>query len=211
MSSILKALRRLEEDRARKSDNVPTIATSLLRSHSHRRSSVSSPWFVAFLVVAALSSLLLLWPKDRTSTDSHLTPAKNSLLPPQSQTLPIQTGRRLIMEEVIPPRPLAPSAVTQNKASLSDKVVPPPLRVEAKEGSSLSPGDVSVETYPERQSPAVSAIAWQETSAARMAVIDDLPVMSGETIHQAKVVEIQPDYVIFEEEGLRFIVRLQSP
>jgi ATP-dependent protease HslVU (ClpYQ) ATPase subunit len=58
----------------------------------------------------------------------------------------------------------------------------------------------------ERRNPVVSAIVWQEDSSARMAVVDGLPVMTGEFVGTAKVQEIQRDHILFIEAGKIFTV-----
>jgi alpha-ketoglutarate-dependent taurine dioxygenase len=54
--------------------------------------------------------------------------------------------------------------------------------------------------------PVVSAIVWHEDSSARMAVVDGLPVMTGEFVGTAKVQEILRDRILFVEEGKLFTV-----
>jgi hypothetical protein len=113
----------------------------------------------------------------------------------------------VIIEEVMDqrrPAPLPPGT----PALLPAKIIPPQSRIAVTAPSvTIKPPVLVIE---ERQSPVVSAIAWQNDSAARMAVVDGLPVMTGESVATAKVVEIHPDHILFEEEGGRFIVRMHA-
>lgn len=211
MSSILKALRRLEEERARKSHVAPEIALSLLRGETRRQHSSLGIWLsVAALVLLILTGFFWTWrPAAVTSPTTSLTPAP--------ATLPVASpaGRgEVIIEEVVDRRrppllpPVAPPRSTP--APLPGKVHPlPQPREETVATPTLAnnPAPLFVE---ERQSPVISAIAWQDDSSARMAVVDGLPVMTGESIATARVVEILPDRILFEEGGVRFSVRLQS-
>ena len=63
----------------------------------------------------------------------------------------------------------------------------------------------------ERQTPVVSAIVWQEDSSARMAVVDGLPVMTGEFVGTAKIQEILRDRILFTERGMLFTVYVDPP
>ena len=212
MSSILKALRRLEEDRARKSQVAPEIAANLLRGGALRRQSPLWVWPIVVVVVAvAVASLF--WslrpaPVAREMLTPQPPPVKSSVAAPAGQ------GGEVIIEEVIDQRRpvlLPPAQLPVSvPAPLPAKVTPAPPRAEAV---LMPPGETRQAALPsiaERQSPVVSAIAWQEDSSARMAVIDGLPVMTGESIGAAKIQEILRDRILFVEEGILFTVRINS-
>ena len=215
MSSILKALRRLEEERARKSHVAPEIAASLLRGDSRRQKSSLWIWPAVFaLVVVTLAVFFWSW---RPAVVSNLSNPPASLTLSAPATLPVSSpagrGGEIIIEEIVDQRqstllPVAALPVS-TPAHLPDKVKPPIQSREEAVPTPVANNPVPV-FITERQSPVVSAIAWQDDSSARMAVVDGLPVMTGESVATARIVEILPDRILFEEGGERFTVRMQS-
>lgn len=207
MSSILKALRRLEEERARKSPVAPEIAASLLRHSPQRRSALRWLWPAAFSVIGLLvAASFWFW---RPASPPQIVASPPTAAPPFATT-PTGQGGELIIEEVIDQRKpvLLPSATpaVATRALPSAKSDLPTVTV-ASESLPLAQSRKSIPTVmEERQSPVVSAIAWQDDSAARMAVVEGLPVMTGEFVGNVKVQEILRDRIVFAEGASLFIV-----
>ena len=207
MSSILKALRRLEEERARKSHAAPEVAASLLRRGPRRRS--TSPWIwptVITVVAGVVVGLLWSW-RPILVTNHVVTPVAPPVTVSRAATA--SRGGAVIIEEVIDQRRpilLPPSVPVSAPKPLPAKINSPPQKVKS-EVSSPSEANKPVTAFiEERQSPVVSAIAWQEDSSARMAVVDGLPVMTGEFVGSARVQEILRDRILFTEAGMLFTV-----
>lgn len=207
MSSILKALRRLEEERARKSPVAPEIAASLLRHSPQRSSAPRWLWPAVFSVVGLLlAASFWFW---RPASPPQIVASPPTVAPP-SATTPTGQGRELIIEEVIDQRkpvllPPATPAVAP-KALPSAKGDLPAVTV-ASESLPLPQSSKTIPTVmEERQSPVVSAIAWQDDSAERMAVVEGLPVMTGEFVGNVKVQEILRDRIVFAEGTSLFTV-----
>ena len=217
MSSILKALRRLEEERARKSQVAPGIAASLLRRGVQRRQLPLWVWPTVIIVVA-LTLAALLWPLRPAlvkieKVSQGLVPAP----PPTKISLPSSAGQggEMIIEEVMDQR--RPVLLPRRPSPAAAPALPLARVIQATPGAAATAKaateaiNSTVIAIEERQSPVVSAIAWQEESPARMAVIDGLPVMTGETVGRAIVEEIQRDRILFREEGILFMVRIEAP
>ena len=206
MSSILKALRRLEEERARKSSVAPEIAASLLRGDTRHR--VSPPWIwpVVIIAVAALATALL-WSWRPAPLVSQIdTPVAPATI---SRAATAGRGGTVIIEEVMDQRrPVLPSPAPTVPAPmpLPAKVKSSPSKLEPGRSTPTEATNPATTANADRQNPVVSAIVWQEDSAARMAVVDGLPVMTGEFVGTAKVEEIQRDRIIFIEAGKLFTV-----
>lgn len=211
MSSILKALRRLEEERARKSQVAPEIAANLLRHHSRYRA--TSPWLWPTLFVsAALILAIVLWQWRPVPV---LLPAAAPVSSPVvlSETPPAGKGGEFIIEEVIDRRRpilLPPTTPAAAPNPLSVRVIPPTPGPEGSLTSSPQSSGLPAASSERRQNPVVSAIAWQEDSSVRMAVVDGLPVMTGESVGTARVQEILPDRIVFAEGGALFTVYVSS-
>lgn len=204
MSSILKALRRLEEERARKSSEAPEIAASLLRHGARRRQSPLWLWPTVIIAVAAVAAALLWSWRPAAVTSQAVTPAA-----PLASATTAGRGGEVIIEEVIEqqrPVLLLPQAPVAIPAPQPVRVNPP---IEAAVMPPVVASKPAAAVIEERQRPVVSAIAWQEESSARMAVVDGLPVMTGEFVGTAQVQEIRRDHILFVEAGTLFTVALQ--
>lgn len=205
MSSILKALRRLEEERARKSHAAPEIAANLLRRGARRRSTPLWIW-PTIVAVVALALAVFFW-------SWRPAPVGNKIVTPI--TLPADipvaptTGQsgEVIIEEVIDQR--RPAMLAPVKPPLPVPAPVQPVQNFKTESIPAAAESQSAAPFIEvRQSPVISAIAWQDDSALRMAVVDGLPVMTGEFAGTAKVQEILRDRILFIEEGRSFTVHI---
>lgn len=211
MSSILKALRRLEEERARQSSVAPEIAASLLRHGARRRQSPLWLWPTVIIAVAAVAAALLWSWRSATVTSQIVTPAASPATIVASAAT-VGRGGEVIIEEVIEQRQpvvLPPSAPVAIPSPRPVKINPPVQKIEPAAIPPVAASKPAAAVIEERQRPVVSAIAWQEESSARMAVVDGLPVMTGEFVGTAQVQEIRRDHILFVEAGTLFIVAIQ--
>jgi general secretion pathway protein B len=198
MSSILKALRRLEEERARKSPVAPEIAASLLRRGARRRPVTSWIWPTVLAAVVVVAAALLWSWRPAPVVSPIVTSLASSTTSPGSAAR--QSGEVIIEEVIDQRRPvlLPPTAPVSAPKRLPAKVDSP--RKKVKSGGPAPTG--------ERRRLVISAIAWQDDSSARMAVVDGLPVMTGEFVGTAKVQEILRDRILFAEAGKLFTVSI---
>lgn len=211
MSSILKALRRLEEERARQSPVAPEIAASLLRHGARRRQSPLWLWPTVIIAVAVLAAALLWSWRPAPATSQTVAPAASSA-PLVASATTAGRGGEVIIEEVIEQRQpvlVPPSAPVAIPAPRPVKVNPPAQKIEPGVMPPIAASKPAAAVIEERQRPVVSAIAWQEESSARMAVVDGLPVMTGEFVGTAQVQEIRRDHILFVEAGTLFTVAIQ--
>ena len=173
MSSILKALRRLEEERARKSSVAPEIAASLLRHSPHRSSAPRWIWPAAFSTVGLLLAASLWFWRPEAPLPQLVTPILPASLPATTSS---ERGREVIIEEVIDQRkpvllrPATPSNTLKTFPSAKGGL---PAVTVASESLPLAQSNKTIPTVmEERQSPVVTAIVWQDDSAKRMAVVE---------------------------------------
>lgn len=222
MSSILKALKKLEEEKAQRRETPVDIACDILRSpRPHRRSFPTGavPVVVGGIAVAALAGwLLLTWISfGRPRAASSVEPAPSAQARPQhpplmnaaaAETRAAADEPEVVEVRIAEPqaprvsdtggRPLREPAVTTAKAAAK---LPPPMS---------PPPEPSPESAPRFVRPdlTVSGIAFQLDHQARLAVVNDLPVMEGTEIDGATVEEILPDQVRFSFSGRVFEVNL---
>lgn len=213
MSSILKALKKVEDDKATHRPEELKIDAEILRSSS-------TPRFpVTFVVV---SSLLLLFggsgatylymKRDKvventnqkliatnkvTSTDINRT----VIMPPAQQ----ESVRQNEVDQPVVRKPR--KSVTHSVAVV--KSVKPDIQtgnVPQKNSQSVTPQPSS--TGQEVPNIRVNGIAFQNNSADSMAIINGAPASAGSVIDGAIIEEIKRDKVLFKHNGERFEVQL---
>lgn len=216
MSSILKALKRLEEEKADRLESPVDIARDILRHRRQPRRAL--PGGLLGLVGGAVllgAGFLALYtwrsaaapPKAAAPVVVAQSPSAPTTVPETSGTLPRSAA--LVEPEIVevrmapaapaaPSTPLPRSTESQTKSPPLPKVGTPP----AKSGPQKT---VKAPILPKL---AVSGIAFQPEREARLAIVNDLPVMEGTAIEGAEVEEIMEDRVRFRFSGHSFEVRL---
>lgn len=230
MSSILKALKKVEEEKAARQGESADFARSLLRSeHRRRRSGSGALLGMLALLLAVIATLwwsgwrsaptvqiserveVLTYPEPTIVADPPVLPTAKEPQVPSVPPLPDAEVLEVVIAAPAIPRPVAPIAPI---APIAPAVVTdlPPAPVAATPVE-IPPVQVpviaqrqSVETaFPQLQ---LSGIAWQEEREARLAIIDDLPVMEGMMIDGLLVEEILRDRVRFSRDGKIFELRV---
>lgn len=199
MSSILKALRKLEEEKARRQDGSPDIARDILKRGPRRHQ--ASPWGATVLVsvlVLAVGILAYTRFENRAVSGPPSQPVVTPLASVPVPTTPAPEGAAPASKEKR--QQAAPSAKVK-KADVAIKRVSPPPAPEPLPAVG-KPVEVSLPRL------TLSGIAYQDRAEARLAVVNDLPVMEGTLIKGARVEEILRDRVRFSLAGRRFEVSL---
>jgi len=189
MSTILKALKKLEERKASEGKRRGDIAWDILREGDRHERPVrlSSSWLI-ITVALALSLVMVLWwiyPSPRVDSSAEVSGVVKvapTVPTAQPRSIPVPTAHR-------DPAEVSP-------ASHTDKVQPVPLA--ATQPSSPPVGVPLV----------VSGIAFQDAPEARMAIVNDLPVMVGTVIEEVVVERIEEQQVVFSRQGQLFTVSL---
>jgi general secretion pathway protein B len=213
VSSILKALRKLEEEKSRSREGTPDIARDILKRGPRRK---AFPWMtfasVAVLVlVFALTGYILMgkseFPKPPQTQSIHEMPPAQSPAPAVSsseQKNPLQA-----VSAPAPPTAAARKTPTKIPAgpalSAEPKATPEPVK------TAPAPRPAAKEIVDPLPALTLTGIAFQEDRESRLAVINDLPVMEGTVIAGARVVEISEDRVRFNYSGRSFDVLLDGP
>lgn len=232
MSSILKALKRLEEEKAKRLDAPVDIAKDILRQPQGRRRSM--PWLALAItgcgvVVATIG--LFLWfsshsvrlPEHAASTEEvaqsprHLQPAAVPL-PAETSALPQDLRPEPEVVEVrMPPPPVVvedkPVAARPGRVA-KNAVAAPEKSTTSDTPAKTTPAIMSAPPFvpPPAEAPqlTVSGIVFQPEREARLAIVNDLPVMEGTLIEGSEVVEILVDRVRFTREGNLFEVEMDK-
>lgn len=207
MSSILKALRKLEDEKASMGEGGVDLAHDILKGHFAERRAL--PW----IIIAASGCLLLLiaatggwWLYGALATP----PAKVAQTVPPTPVVapPVSLPEKLPETEQID---------EQAGSSVSEVVKMPAeeLRVSSRQTGDLKPvasavvaEEAALLDIPDLR---VEEIIFHQQPESRLAVINDLPVMEGTDIDGAHVEEIMPDRVRFSFQGVRFNKFLTKP
>lgn len=226
MSSILKALKKLEDEKAAHQPDTLKIDSDILRGEGSRRRSTTGLILAALLLFTGGSIATYLYMK-KDSSPIIVSPQKPTEAPAKAETRPqpetpapkateIKTERLPESIDVVPARrsqAAAPLPIHRKKQSTPAK----PAAVNA-----LPSGD---KTVPEKKIPQtvppvvpqtvrnipllrVNGIAHQGGAAENVAIINGVPVSDGAVIEGVKVEEIQKNRVRFSYEGETFEIAL---
>jgi general secretion pathway protein B len=202
MSSILKALRKLESDKSALGEGSVDIGRDILkRSYQASEERPRGTFLLVAAVAVAVAGVGGVWllGQDSSVADSPpvarqvvdavpaAPPEPETSIPPTAIDLPLPTSKpptRSVAADIPEPSAVVAAVPASQKTGGSLKAVPPvPLVI------------------PELQ---VEEIVYQAEPEARLAVVNDLPVMEGTTLDNVQVVEILPDRVRFSIQGIQF-------
>lgn len=217
MSSILKALKKLEEEKiAQHEESRRHVSGEILKPQIER--GISAKWLWLLAGVSTVVILLLLVALLRKTPTEQLTvkvnaPFKNEVMPPSpaqeaTPTKPAAGVPKSATPLVLP----APGQPLKNQT-----VQTPPLRpnqprpAEPELPGFKAPEPPRAEPAPAKLLPAsteaaltLNGIAWNRDSADRLAIINGQPVGVGEIVAGAVVVEILQDRARFTRNGKTF-------
>lgn len=208
MSSILKALKKLEHENSGHVPELLTIDSDILRSSRSSRS----------ISLLSLGLLLLLF-FGGGATVAYLFMMKARVSPsvtkPQAEILsksssPLVTGKTIPVQAVIVP------AHTKRSDAVADKVADSivknaaPASVasvsENPQGATISAANkINSASAPTLR---VNGIAFQNGGTDNMAIVNGMPVSNGSIIEGATVKEVQQDRILFQYNGERFEIQL---
>jgi general secretion pathway protein B len=204
MSSILEALKKLEDEKAAKKSGAGEIAGKVVKPK--RREKPRPKWFypAVMAMVAALSVLATYLFMGGSSQHKEVvknSPVQGNQIPPIPAAEPVTPRSPAIVpqERSIPPR----KPVTQNdpkplpatpKPAAS---IPKPVQQQLPTTQESSGPEAKTDSKPRFPQLKITGIGWQKDSANRLAIVNGRPVSEGSTIDGAKVVEIFPDRVRF--------------
>lgn len=219
MSSILKALKKLEHE---KSGHLPVslkIDSDILRTvDSSRNISTSTFVIMIFLVFAGGAAVAFYFMKE-TKVGPSITAPQSTITPQLSLPSPIIKPEILPAEIVmVPARKLTSGEVSRqlnNKpdsgepservSGTSDKEPQINYFLSQKKAPGTLPVERSAHTIPALR---VNGIAFQVSGADNMAIINGTAVASGSTIEGVTVEEVQKDRVLFQFNGEKFEIQL---
>lgn len=222
MSSILKALKKLEEEKSVRPGVNPDISRGILRAG--RKGAKRPPWLLpaagmaGAALVAVLATYVAMGGFSRKQTQSAInTPSALKEEPILPQPPPVAGGAATLTASRPAPGPRpSPSRREAPHAQVKTKPEPPPVHTSAPAVRPLTI-PVAPNLHPSAEpSPApqpvlrVSGIAWRQDGSSRVAIINGQSVAEGGMVGGARVEEIDRDRVRFSSGGRGFDVSLEK-
>jgi general secretion pathway protein B len=223
MSSILKALKKLEHERSGRFPDSLKIDSDILRGTDSSRSVSTFTLVLLFLLVfgggAAVALFFMKETKELTTTKPQPVITARSI--PSPVSAPVISPETLPAEIVVVPARKEPSGEASRKqqqkralaGNSADSIVKKPTKA-AVSGTSNKPEEATeavkkglpaATTIPTLR---VNGIAYQNSSADNMAIVNGTPVSSGSIIEGATVEEVRNDRVLFQRNGEKFEIKL---
>ncbi|HTP64662.1 MAG TPA: general secretion pathway protein GspB [Geobacteraceae bacterium] len=218
MSSILEALKKLEDEKAARLSGAGNIAGKVLKAG--RRPRQKPVWLLpAGMVMAAMVAAAITYGLMGGFTSGKAPaptppPAVAPLRPQPTQapvaatsaqpvSLPAPVSARATRRASAIPK--SPSSPAPRREPVTELYSRPSIEPRHEERSVAPPPAAVVEDTPSLK---VSGIAWQKDGADRLAVVNGRTVAEGGVIEGARVDEIFPDRVRFSHAGRKFEVTL---
>ncbi|MFA7403957.1 MAG: general secretion pathway protein GspB [Pelobacteraceae bacterium] len=227
MSSILKALKKLENERAIRQPDALKIDSDILRPDPPSGNSGIGKILVALLLIAggAGATYLLmarnLSPEKNGAARTRLAATSSQTATPRPVLPPAQIPAEIPPPAIVtvPAQPLKPERVvtpprkattpTQAvKTNQRGKDAPTHKPVTAVTQKTAAPSNKPVPEAAQKPAIRVNGIAWQNSSADSMAIINGVAVSNGKVIEGVEVEEIQKDRVRFSYHGEKFEIPL---
>jgi general secretion pathway protein B len=230
MSSILKALKKLEEEKDLRRDEALDLPREILMARREKQSPSPFKWGAAIiaslLLTIGLTMLIVTRKGDQPASTKAggtiMTPGPTVVTPvePGIQEAPFREG--VVSIKPAPERPMANGSDAKPRIPYPVDNEPPPapvttIRTEPRtviKALPSLPATASLPPTAQLRKPAsptvpepaeagltVSGIAWNKDSADRYAIINGQPTAIGTYLNGFIVEEILPDRVRFSSEG----------
>jgi general secretion pathway protein B len=211
MSSILEALKKLEDEKAGRRSGTANIAAKVVKPG--RRPRQRPRWLLpaGMAVVAAAAALFTYILMGGFYTRINPAQTAPTALPRQPQQaaapsfapapLPVLSPAAM-RNQTIPPSPSTP-VVKQAPVVVTSPLQPVEPRISEKPAAPSPP-----ETLPGPPALKVTGIGWQKDNADRLAIVNGRAVSEGAVVEGARVVEIFPDRVRFSFNDRTFEIPL---
>lgn len=215
MSSILKALQKLEQEKSTRRRGAPDVAADIVKPAAARQ---RSQWLIpaamaGMIILAVIVTYTLMGGFSRhTAVPAAAVPPMVS--PPKEIATMAPPAVSEVTEIISPARPILDNRKKQGQSQSAPELpagtaVPqhaPPLQhpspLPEPQGQPAPPVQAKVEPVTQPATPPlpalkVTGIAWQKDNASRLAMINGAAVLEGGTVEGARVEEIFPDKVRF--------------
>lgn len=235
MSSILKALKRVEQQKMARKGTDHDIAW-IVRGEDYRPEKKRQwPMFVALVAVALVAVLSTYWfmggfqgatrdslsrpeAEPRTSSGLPAGTVQASPQPSRADTPPVSTPDSATVPPTVVNRsaqkglrgPANEAPLASDRLGRERQAIATPRTTPPQAALPLRPEPVPGPQSPKSSLPAlnVTGIAWEKDSPVHLAIVNGTSVVEGSLVNGAKVEKILPDRVRFTFENRSFDVPL---
>lgn len=226
MSSILKALKKLEDDKASRRPEELKIDEEILRTDDSPRFSPAGMLLTCllFLLCGSVATFLYMRQDKTAEFANHKIPAintkqapsplsdtaniKGELLPPAIEVVPAEQQKPVLAENFKRPKPqLGARTATATASPEPDKPVEQPKILDPAGTSKYPPPQHSTSAKPV-PTLRVNGIAFQSNGTDSVAIVNGIPVTSGSIIEGVTVEEVHKERVLFQRNGEKFAIPL---
>lgn len=218
MSSILKALKKLEDDKVTRQPDELKIDAEILRGNDLPRNSSSGLLLTSLFFVACGAGATYLYmkhdvsmipnnkPNLQISADSKPEQFPQKAIPVATSSFPQEPVKPVTENPVQLQRKSAPVISASLPVTIRNKpVVAPKLPLITTPAVATQPATVQNKAVPVLR---VNGIAFQNSGPDNVAIINGTPVSNGAMVEGVKVEEIQKDRVVFQRNGEKFEILL---
>lgn len=227
MSSILKALKKLEDEKSIRKPDSLKIDAEILRGDASRRFSPVGTSLLAALLFVCGGSATYVFMKPGTGNVAGLNAPASAVTPavPSSSAIAVapvaEKPQQLNLQVESSKSDKTISVKLDNNPPYS--VAPPKMPAKAQSVQSIKKPEASLNNVPTKKASAaaiqptapvmtpslkVNGIAYQNESADRVAIVNGVSVSNGSMIEGARVEDIQKERVRFSYGGEKFDVTL---
>jgi general secretion pathway protein B len=223
MSSILKALKKLEHEKSGRFPDPLKIDSDILRGTDSSRSFSPFTLILLFLLVfGGGAAVAFFYMKDtKTLTTTKPQPVITAKSLPTPVSAPVIKPETLPDEIVVVPARRESSGEASRKqlkksataGNVADSIVKKPARIGVS-GIPEQPNKATEAVKKELPAAAtvptlrVNGIAFQNSSAESMAIVNGIPVSNGSIIEGVTVEEVRNDRVLFQRNEDKFEIKL---
>jgi general secretion pathway protein B len=220
MSSILEALKKLEDEKSARLIGAGNIAGKVVKSG--RRTKERPRWLLPLgMVVVAAVAVVVTYIATLTGYRHEHSVESTQPETVSTNQQPVSTESRQHSAPRVPPAsmPSLPSTDTRIESIPPSQSIKVEKRASPTNSLPRQPESESVHRERSSEPPQLAApsdfpplkvagIAWQKGNAERMAIVNGKPVTEGEVVEGAKVEEIFPDRVRFSYDEKIFDIPL---
>ena len=212
MSSILKALKKLEYEKSVPAPDLLKIDSDILRSADTSRSFSLSSVGLLLLFFGGGATVAYFFMTGTKVSPEKINPQTQIL----SESIQPQATPLIVTRKTLPAQTVLDPAHKKRSDATADKVVDRVVKKGSPASISIVSENPDVATIPvtnKINTPTaptlrVNGISFQDSGADSMAIVNGIPVSSGVIIEGATVREVQKDRVLFQYHGEKFEIRL---
>lgn len=208
MSSILKAIRKVEEEKRAASYTAPDLRSDQGASVHVKKS--LAPLITGMMLGAVCVGLFLYVTSDQQEevvSSVVKPPEENVVVTNSPEPAPVKPAVETIPVVTLPPEPVAVESLappSRKPTTVAAKKIvhnQAPAKVTKPQKPAAVASQPKPLPLPDHIDLNVAEIFYQDDSTNSMAVVNDLPVMPGTAVDGALVQVIRPDHVVFRIDG----------